>query len=223
MEQHNPDSIDFKPFFDMVVGILFILLILIAAQLFFARFETNSPEAQAQQKRAMRLAEQELFLNAVAANLSRAGFSAQADRSANTVSVPLELITKFEKSNTLPDDDAASRYASTLTNAIVCASSTAVASCNRNYDVSLAQVSFLAAITDVAAGATPPPSAQILAMRLEASLFGAAPQFLLQNGSLGTAMFARSFEIVPTAVPAAATGNIQSSSGLLLVKFAFGP
>ena len=39
------DGVDFKPFFDMVVGVLFILLILIAAQLFFSQFQDQSETA----------------------------------------------------------------------------------------------------------------------------------------------------------------------------------
>ena len=39
------DGVDFKPFFDMVVGVLFILLILIAAQLFFSQFQDQSENA----------------------------------------------------------------------------------------------------------------------------------------------------------------------------------
>jgi hypothetical protein len=81
------DGIDFKPFFDMVVGVLFILLILIAAQLFFTRFQSEATP----QERLEREWREEIagFLDRFARRLHDKGIEAQLDRANAAVVMPL--------------------------------------------------------------------------------------------------------------------------------------
>jgi hypothetical protein len=221
MTPQGSDSIDFKPFFDMVVGILFILLILIAAQLFFSRFESDSPEAQAQQKRAARAAEQELFLNGVAIALTKAGFPANVDRAGNRITVPLAALSIPESKVSpispwrAPDSASTTRFSAVLSGIMACAGLDLTAVCTRHYDVSLTQADFVLNLGGLASGQTPSPQAQVLGMQMEAALFAPAPQILNWNGAFGTALFSRTVAIMPVA------GSTESST--LAVEFVYAP
>lgn len=220
MSEPTSDTIDFKPFFDMVVGILFILLILIAAQLFFTRFETDSPEAQAQQKRAMRLAEQELFLNSVAANLTKSGFVPVVDRVANRVSIPLVSISAMTTPDqtsiwSAPDQSKVARFAQNVFDATACTSLALDRICARRFDLSFAQIGFDLTLGGLKAGVTPEPSAQILALQLSAAVFAVMPNALAWNGYQGTALFGRTVTITPATFVAGAS--------TLAVEFTFAP
>lgn len=218
MPQNQHDTIDFKPFFDMVVGILFILLILIAAQLFFSRFETDSPEAQAQQKRAARLADQELFLNSIAAALKISGFKPQVDRVANRVSVALDELTlaasKTESASwPKPDPTKVVLFANSVLTKTACARVETNAACDRRFDLSFAQVGFALTLGGLPLGATPHSTAQVYGLNLGASLFSAMPEVLSWNGYLGTAMFEQAIKIAPTSM----------GPGTLAAEFTFSP
>lgn len=221
MTPQGSDSIDFKPFFDMVVGILFILLILIAAQLFFSRFESDSPEAQLQQKRAARAAEQELFLKDVTNALTKAGYPAILDRAGNRITVPLaELSLPQAKTSPItpwqpPDFASTTRFTSVLTGIMACTGLDMAVVCTRNYDVSLTHTDFVLNLGGLASGQTPSPQAQILGMQMEAALFAPAPQILNWNGAYGTALFSRTVAIVPVKGPA--------ESSTIAVEFVYLP
>jgi hypothetical protein len=219
MADQSSDTIDFKPFFDMVVGILFILLILIAAQLFFTRFETDSPEAQAQQKRATRLIEQELFLNSVADTLKKSGFVPTVDRVGNRVSIPLSSVTGPQKNTgaqwPLPNPEKITAFAQGLTRTMSCAALNQTAFCAKRFDVNFASAAFELTLGGGAAGATPNPQAQILAMQMGAALFGAAPEALAWYGYQGTALF-------PSVVKVTSATVLPEASALA-VEFTFAP
>jgi hypothetical protein len=87
--QSDSDAIDFKPFFDMIVGILFILLIFIAAQLFFTQW--GDPAARERTRQTAYEWEQQAksLLEDVAEQLRRRGVSAQVNTTAQSVTVPL--------------------------------------------------------------------------------------------------------------------------------------
>jgi len=92
--QSEADAIDFKPFFDMIVGILFILLIFIAAQLFFSQWD--DPVARERTRQLAYQWERQVasLLQDVAENLRRNGISAQVNTTARSLTIPLnELLT----------------------------------------------------------------------------------------------------------------------------------
>lgn len=85
------EGIDFKPYFDMVIGILFLLLIIISAQLFFARYGDGATEA-AQARREQRLVEWrtavDRFLETAGAALRAQGIDATVDLPGRRLLVP---------------------------------------------------------------------------------------------------------------------------------------
>src|SRR5260370_32065105 len=86
------DGVDFKPFFDMVVGVLFILLILISAQLFFSQFQDQSDISP--QERIEREWREEIagFLDRFARALHDRGLEVRVDRANNALGMPLGLL-----------------------------------------------------------------------------------------------------------------------------------
>lgn len=86
------DDIDFKPFFDMVVGILFILLILISAQIFFAQHVGDDASQEAERRAIERERQTTAFLEDLTARLRAAGLDARLDRQRRAVSMPLGRI-----------------------------------------------------------------------------------------------------------------------------------
>ncbi len=87
------DATDFRPFFDMVIGILFVLLILVAAQVYFAQAqdETAASEA-AKHEAALRRADIAAFLGALADRLLAGGLDATVDAGSGAVLVPLSQV-----------------------------------------------------------------------------------------------------------------------------------
>src|SRR3954452_2308857 len=85
------DGIDFKPFFDMVVGVLFVLLILISAQMFFSQWGAAHDPAKQDAEAAARAWEQEqrLFLKDLAERLRAEGFDVSVDDVDRSIAVPL--------------------------------------------------------------------------------------------------------------------------------------
>ncbi len=74
------DGVDFRPFFDMVVGILFVLLILIGALLFFQQTSQEESASREAERNARVLNQQiTLFLEKVETDLQGHGFETRAD------------------------------------------------------------------------------------------------------------------------------------------------
>src|SRR5260370_23695236 len=75
------DGSDFKPFFDMIVGVLFILLILISAQMFFAQHsvEDSAVDDDAKKVALERNKQIKSFLEDVAERLQKNGFDVDVD------------------------------------------------------------------------------------------------------------------------------------------------
>lgn len=117
------DGIDFRPFFDMVVGILFVLLILVAALIFFQRAEDGmsgaSPEAESRRWRL----ERDQFLDRLAGTLTAKGLPASADTAAGTVLVRLDRVIRLDGPG-LPGlrEPAAATLADALSSAVGCVS-----------------------------------------------------------------------------------------------------
>lgn len=89
------DGIDFRPFFDMVVGILFILLILIGALLFFQQSAQDENAARGAEHNAQVLdAQITRFLELLGSDLRQRGFGAGVDLANRSVSLPLAVLAK---------------------------------------------------------------------------------------------------------------------------------
>jgi hypothetical protein len=87
--QSEGEVIDFKPFFDMIVGILFILLIFIAAQLFFTQWDDPVARERTRQLAYQWESQAATLLQDIAENLRRRGVSAEVNKTAQSVTVPL--------------------------------------------------------------------------------------------------------------------------------------
>ncbi len=100
MKSGDVEEIDFKPFFDMIVGVLFVFLILIAAQMFFSQWgaspEQRSREEAQRQRRIDWERQIASFLEDTAGRLAAAGLEPRVDRAAQAISVPLGKLAAFE-------------------------------------------------------------------------------------------------------------------------------
>lgn len=92
------DAIDFKPFFDMVVGVLFVLLILVAAQMFFIQWAGSPQEMPAREKteQAALAWEKDIteLLEDIAARLHQNKLDVTIDRVRRSLSIPFAAIAE---------------------------------------------------------------------------------------------------------------------------------
>jgi hypothetical protein len=86
------DEFDFKPFFDLIVGMLFILLIMISAQLFFTQWDRPSSDIESRRTAELREAETAQILGRMAERLEQAGYPSTVNRDARNISVSLPLL-----------------------------------------------------------------------------------------------------------------------------------
>jgi hypothetical protein len=98
MPPSDIDAIDFKPFFDAVIGVLFVLLILIAAQLFFTQW-ASVPEDNTQERSPPVFLEWErqvsAFLTDFAERLRGDDLTPAVDFVDKSVSLPLSQIARI--------------------------------------------------------------------------------------------------------------------------------
>jgi hypothetical protein len=83
------DHFDFKPFFDLAVGMLFILLIMVSAQLFFMQWDRPVNDLENRRKAELREIEVGLLLERAAERLRRDGYTAIVNRDAVAISVTM--------------------------------------------------------------------------------------------------------------------------------------
>jgi len=89
---------DFKPFFDMAVGILFVLLILIGSLLFFQTAARDQPTAdEKQQRTAEWRKELAAFLALLADDLRARGLDAAIDADRTALVLPLDAIAALDR------------------------------------------------------------------------------------------------------------------------------
>lgn len=90
------DGSDFKPFFDMIVGVLFILLILISAQMFFAQSAVEQSTADNDAKRISLERNMQItsFLEDVADRLRKNGFDVDVDLVRRQLALRLDQFSK---------------------------------------------------------------------------------------------------------------------------------
>jgi len=86
------DGSDYKPFFDMIVGVLFILLILISAQMFFAQ-RSMEDNADADNTALERNKQISSFLENVADRLRMGGFEPDVDLVRRRLTLALDQVS----------------------------------------------------------------------------------------------------------------------------------
>ena len=100
------EGVDFRPFFDMVVGILFVLLILIGAVLFFQQSaEDESAAREAELNARVVDAQIARFLAMMANDLRQHGLETRVDLPNRSVSLPLGSLANIGPGG-LPDVSA---------------------------------------------------------------------------------------------------------------------
>src|SRR5260370_37243844 len=92
------DGSDCKPFFDMIVCVLFILLILISAQMFFAQHsvEDSAVDDDAKKVALERNKQIKSFLEDVAERLQKNGFDGEVDL------IPRQLVLRLDQFSNRP-------------------------------------------------------------------------------------------------------------------------
>ncbi len=194
---HQSDGIDFKPFFDMIVGVLFILLILIAAQMFFSSWsrQLSQTEAEQQALELRWLEEQQRFLTSLADDLRRGGLPA-------TVS-PRELTVVVD----LPSQGAGAagaRIGRSLQRRMSCIDGTLPRDpgCER-FDLLRTGI---AALTFSGPAGSAEASHRLTAITLAAALFENAPDLLALRSPAGAPAFATDIALTQ---PSAAVPRLQ--------------
>ena len=184
------DGVDFRPFFDMMVGVLFVLLILIGALIFFQRTEdgvTGSPEPS--ELKRWRL-QRDRFLERLAGDLGVRGLTARADTAASAVLVSLDGVAKLDGPDLPgPRGPAVSDLAGALAPAVGCVTDdrTPGPACADTDLLSLGALSI-----QVRLGATQPSAAlprdraaRFLAAALSNALYAKAPSLLRASDRSG--------------------------------------
>ena len=189
------DGVDFRPFFDMVVGILFVLLILIGALIFFQQTQdgvAGSPfQSELRRWRMQRID----FLERLAADLQSRGLSARADTAGGTVVVPLDDLVRVEAGG-LPvlKAPAVAGLAAALAPAVGCVSvpRASNSSCADTDLLSLDGLSVQVRLAQSQPGATQSRdrTALFLATSLSNALYGDAPPLLRASDRVGGAALA---------------------------------
>jgi hypothetical protein len=95
------EAIDFKPFFDMIVGVLFVLLILISAQMFFTQWASD-PVTKKAQEEAQRISlewqrEISLFLARTAERARGSGLTVILDHVDRSIVIPVSEIARVDR------------------------------------------------------------------------------------------------------------------------------
>lgn len=218
------DDIDFKPFFDVMVGVLFVLLILVATLLFF---QTAQQEAESQQSSRQnfvaRQIELKTFLELVARDLSDRHIDARVDLPNGAVIVPLDAVARLGADG-LPEivEGQGEAVSAVLARDLSCVASSSQrsASCPQFRLLRLDHATALVRIGTLAPRAKLPMErfAHLLASQLEAALFRKTPNLLALSNTSGRSLF----------VTSSAVGNPSASTdkdfgGDLEIGFVFEP
>lgn len=118
--QSEADVIDFKPFFDMIVGILFILLIFIAAQLFFTQWDDPVARERTRQLAYEWERQTVTLLQHIAENLRQKGVSAQVNTTAQSVAVPLTELMDISETGAVRIDHRGAAVGEVLADRLGC-------------------------------------------------------------------------------------------------------
>ncbi|MFL6796333.1 MAG: hypothetical protein ACJ8F3_02860 [Xanthobacteraceae bacterium] len=221
----NPDaeSIDFKPFFDMIVGILFILLILISAQLFFAQHASDETyESQEARRIALERERQTLsFLEEITLRLRTAGLEANVDRFRRAVRLPLQQVLAGSAAS-VPSfsDPALATLGRVLANRLPCvlAATPRPADCRETGLLQLGAVDAELRPNLAASPLAPDRYAQLAMTLFSAGLLRAQPDLLALTNAAGTPAL-RFSGVSASGQPAAA--GAAAATGELSLLFVF--
>jgi len=224
MNAEDGDVIDFKPFFDLVVGVIFILLILIAAQMFFAQQQPETETGRAERAAEVaRRAEALRFLDGLAADLAGAGFRAEVDRVALAIVVPGRDLVRAGDAPACArpqiDREAAARFAGVLAGRIACLAQapSRPATCPAVAFQGQPDLRVDLHVPAVRPGATPEAGQRALALDLAAGLFSARPDLLDLRTGTGALMVDQAFGVraLQTGAGADACGEVRLGFPLL--------
>ena len=215
------DGVDFRPFFDMVVGILFVLLILIGALIFFQQTQDGVEGAAAHSQQRRWRQQRDFFLQRLVANLQTKGLPASADTAAGAVLMPLDGLSEARMSGGLPELKATvvAGLAGALAPAIGCVSvpRASVSSCPDSDLLSLDGLTMQVRVGAVLPDAALPRdrAARFLAASLAEALYSSAPDLLRASDRRGAAVIG---------FDSGTLGNGQTGgSGDLELVFGFAP
>jgi hypothetical protein len=215
MQQSEAEGVDFKPFFDLIIGILFIFLILIAAQIFFTQWAPTRDETRNWQS------EVAAFLEALADALRQVGMTASVDIGKTTIAVPLrELVAAERDARPRVVTAPAAAFGRVLDRHLTCVtrSAPADASCPGFRFLKLRHVEGQVRLTSMPAGTELAQDryAKLVAIELSAGVYGSTSHLLGFTGSNGTSV------IDITSVIAAAPRH-DVLDGDVALRFAFEP
>jgi hypothetical protein len=211
------DLSDFKPFFDMIVGVLFILIVLISAQMFFAQHSMEDADAgKLQRNKQIRS-----FLEDVANRLRKNGFEPRLDLVRRRLVLSLDQLSLSPMAG-IPtfSDQRVEAVGRVLSNRLGCIfTGLPERSDCMDWDViRLGEVQ-----VELRAGATPPESplspdrfSQLATTLFSAKLLGSQPDLLSLTGAGGTPLF--HFQSLSPL-----NSSLKGESGLVQFNFIFEP
>jgi hypothetical protein len=211
------DLSDFKPFFDMIVGVLFILIVLISAQMFFAQHSMEDADAgKLQRSKQIRS-----FLEDVANRLRKNGLEPRLDLARRRLVLSLDQLSLSPMAG-IPtfSDQRVEAVGRVLSNRLGCIfTGLAERSDCMDWDViRLGEVQ-----VELQAGATPPESplspdrfSQLATTLFSAKLLGSQPDLLSLTGAGGTPLF--HFQSLSPL-----NSSLKGESGLVQFNFIFEP
>jgi hypothetical protein len=203
MPSQTNDDFDFKPFFDLIVGILFILLIMISSQLFFTQWEKAVPELEKARLSELRESEITLLLDKLAARLDKDGLQASVNRPAQIVQVILPLAPDAPAGLARAERAAVKLLGNALAEVLGCAAraTNILHSCQRYEHVSLLGIDL---------GVAAPASSSEVSIFLAADLLENAPTLITMRSAAGRPLLS-STVVQPIAEAVAAKGTVQLS------------
>lgn len=223
----SDDGIDFKPFFDMIVGVLFVLLILVAAQMFFSQWEGKALSARerATQARLEWAREINSLLEFTAQRLRAAGLAAIVDRGDVAVVVELDgtLAVAAERGPTI-DQTRAGALAQAVAETLGCLlRQSRPLECPDLKRLRLGQLRIETRLSVAAPIGSLPADryANLASHLLHAAMLQEVPQLLALTGSAGGPALqpASSIVYLPTQSPGSPASH--GSAGDLALRFSF--
>jgi hypothetical protein len=192
MRTDNSDGTDFKPFFDLVVGVLFILLILISAQLFFSQWDQPTRNEAAANESFRWDEEARQFLQDVNTKLTAEGFATGVDIARRSVAFQIaDILDASGSPGTLRQDRVRALAAAAVVTARCLEPSSAQVAACPTY-MQLGRGRLLTAVW-LESGSLPElgseETARFLSLRLLGALTSAQPQLLTLKGADGAPYF----------------------------------
>ncbi|GGC69825.1 hypothetical protein [Chelatococcus reniformis] len=192
------EKVDYKPFLDLFVGVLFVFLILISAQMFFIRHGDEAdrqPDAAVLAERTWR-AQVKGFLEHVAGRMRTAAQTVQVDAANASLVVPLDAVVRADAGGQpLVDDTRAAAIAAALAEGLACLRGATKPSpptaCPDTTLLKLDRLSPQIRLSGMpsAAALAPDRFGRLLTALLTAALLRHAPQLLAAEGAPGLPAF----------------------------------